>query len=56
MFCARHKLFTDIPEFYGEMIEAALRYQTQGDDWLKRVAIGGGAMLLAFFVFISSGP
>ncbi|MBX0287542.1 DUF4013 domain-containing protein [Halomicroarcula sp. F28] len=34
------------------MIEAALRYQTQGEDWLKRVAIGGGAMLLAFFVFI----
>jgi len=52
MFCARHKLFTDIPEFYGEMIEAALRYQTQGDDWLKRVAIGGGAMFLAFLVFV----
>ncbi len=34
------------------MIEAALRYQTEGDGWLKRVAIGGGAMLLAFFIFI----
>ena len=34
------------------MIEAALRYQTQGEDWVKRVAIGGGAMLLAFFIFL----
>lgn len=34
------------------MIEAALRYQTQGEDWVKRVVIGGGAMLLAFLIFL----
>ncbi|WP_324663984.1 DUF4013 domain-containing protein [Haloarcula sediminis] len=34
------------------MIEAALRYQTQGEDWVKRVAIGGVAMLLAFLIFL----
>ncbi|MBV0900550.1 DUF4013 domain-containing protein [Haloarcula salina] len=32
------------------MIEDALRYQTQGDDWLKRVAIGGGVLFLGFLL------
>ncbi|WP_424002912.1 DUF4013 domain-containing protein [Haloarcula salina] len=32
------------------MIEDALRYQTQGDDWLKRVAIGGGVLFLGIFI------
>lgn len=32
------------------MIEDALRYQTQGDDWLKRVAIGGGVLFLGVFL------
>ncbi len=34
------------------MIEDALRYQTQGDDWLERVLIGGGVLFLGFFLFI----
>lgn len=34
------------------MIEAALRYQTQGEDWVKRVLIGGAAAFLAFLIFI----
>jgi len=34
------------------MIEAAVRYQTAGDGWIKRVAIGGGLAFLAFFVFL----
>lgn len=34
------------------MIERALRYQTQGDDWVKRVAIGGGVVFLANLVFL----
>lgn len=34
------------------MIERALRYQTEGDDWLKRVAIGGGVVFLANLVFL----
>lgn len=32
------------------MIEQALRYQTQGDDWVKRVAIGGGLLLFSIFL------
>ena len=32
------------------MIEEALRYQTKGDDWVKRVAIGGGLLLFSIFV------
>jgi hypothetical protein len=34
------------------MLEDALRYQMQGDDWLERVLIGGGALFLGFFLFI----
>ncbi|WP_277541940.1 DUF4013 domain-containing protein [Haloarcula laminariae] len=33
------------------MIEAALRYQTQGEDWIKRVGIGG-VLLFFFWLFI----
>jgi len=33
------------------MIETALRYQTQGDDWIKRVGIGG-LLLFFFWLFI----
>jgi len=32
------------------MLEDAFRYQTQGDDWLKRVAIGGVVAFLSFFI------
>ncbi|KAA9398935.1 DUF4013 domain-containing protein [Haloarcula sp. CBA1130] len=32
------------------MIEDALRYQTQGDDWVKRVAIGGVVLFFGFFI------
>jgi len=32
------------------MIEPALRYQTQGQDWIKRVAIGGALVFLSFFL------
>lgn len=31
------------------MLEAALRYQTQGDDWVKRVLIGGVVVFLGLF-------
>lgn len=31
------------------MLEDAIRYQTQGEDWLKRVAIGGVVAFLSFF-------
>jgi hypothetical protein len=35
------------------MIEQAVRYQTEGDDWVKRVAIGGGLLGIAtFFSFL----
>lgn len=34
------------------MIEQALRYQLQGDDWVKRVGIGGAVTFVAFFVFL----
>jgi len=34
------------------MIKSALRYQTQGDDWIKRVLIGGAVVLLANLVFL----
>lgn len=34
------------------MIEDALRYQTQGEDWLERMLIGGGVLFLGFFLFI----
>jgi len=34
------------------MIEAALRYQTKGEDWVKRVGIGGAAMFVAIFIFL----
>ena len=32
------------------MIEQALRYQTKGDDWVKRIAIGGGLLLFSIFL------
>lgn len=32
------------------MIEPALRYQTEGDDWIKRVLIGGALVFLSFFL------
>ena len=32
------------------MIEDALRYQTQGDDWIKRVLLGGGVLFLSIFI------
>lgn len=32
------------------MIEDALRYQTQGDDWVKRVALGGVVLFFGFFI------
>ena len=32
------------------MIEEALRYQTEGDDWVKRIAIGGGLLLFSIFL------
>jgi len=32
------------------MIEKALRYQTEGDDWVKRIAIGGGLLLFSIFL------
>jgi len=32
------------------MIEQALRYQTKGEDWVKRVAIGGGLLLFSLFI------
>lgn len=32
------------------MIEAALRYQTEGEDWIKRVLIGGALVFLSFFL------
>jgi len=32
------------------MIEDALRYQAQGDDWVKRVAIGGVVLFFGFFI------
>lgn len=32
------------------MIEDALRYQTQGDDWVKRVAIGGVVLFFGFLI------
>ena len=38
------------------MIERALRYQTQGDDRVKRVAIGGAATFLGFFLFLPLFP
>lgn len=31
------------------MIEAALRYQTEGEDWIKRVLIGGALVFLSVF-------
>ena len=36
------------------MLEASLRYQMQGDEWLKRVLIGGGLTFvgLLFGIFI----
>ncbi|WP_276249890.1 DUF4013 domain-containing protein [Haloarcula rara] len=33
------------------MLEAALRYQTQGEDWIKRVGIGG-VLLFFFWLFV----
>ncbi|MHC3379912.1 DUF4013 domain-containing protein [Haloarcula sp. H-GB5] len=32
------------------MIEDALRYQTQGDDWAKRVALGGVVLFFGFLL------
>jgi len=32
------------------MIEDAIQYQLEGDDWLERVLIGGGVLFLGFFV------
>jgi hypothetical protein len=32
------------------MIEDALRYQTQGDDWVKRVALGGVVLFFGFLI------
>jgi len=32
------------------MIEDALRYQTQGEDWVKRVALGGVVLFFGFFI------
>ena len=32
------------------MIEAALRYQMEGDDWVKRVLIGGALVFLSVFL------
>ena len=32
------------------MIEDALRYQTQGDGWVKRVALGGVVLFFGFFI------
>ncbi|EMA28768.1 DUF4013 domain-containing protein [Haloarcula japonica] len=32
------------------MIEDALRYQTQGDDWTKRVALGGVVLFFGFLL------
>jgi len=32
------------------MIEQALRYQTEGDDWVKRIAIGGGLIFFSIFL------
>ncbi|MDS0283424.1 DUF4013 domain-containing protein [Haloarcula onubensis] len=38
------------------MIEAALRYQTEGEDWVKRVGIGSAATFLSFFIFLPIFP
>ena len=34
------------------MIEDALRYQTQGFDWLQRVLVGGLVLFLGFFLLV----
>jgi len=34
------------------MIEDALRYQTQGFDWVERVLIGGGVLFLGFIFLV----
>lgn len=32
------------------MLEDAIRYQLEGDDWLERVLIGGGVLFLSIFI------
>ncbi|WP_434530402.1 hypothetical protein ACODNH_13125 [Haloarcula sp. NS06] len=32
------------------MIEDALRYQTQGDDWAKRIGLGGVVLFFGFLI------
>lgn len=38
------------------MLEDSIRYQTQGEDWLKRVGIGGGVVFVGLFLGILLFP